>query len=60
MKNQKKKDRGLAVQREVVRFLGTPLRDVRGGGGDGGYCGTTGSGCGCSATGCTNSWEISY
>jgi hypothetical protein len=60
-KQQSKNDRGLAVRREVVRFLGTTVR-VAGGA----ACEDTDTdrctGCtNCTGeTGCTNSWIISY
>jgi hypothetical protein len=52
---QNKANKQLGVRREVVRFLGSDAANVAGG-----YCGTTGGQCGCTATGCTNSWMISY
>ena len=62
MRKQKTKNKNLAVRRESIRFLGSAGSGVRGG-----YqCGETGEpegdGCttGCSVTGCTNSWVISY
>jgi hypothetical protein len=65
-KQQKKNDKGLAVRREVVRFLGSTRERVAGGA----MCGATPK-CtwctgtcectnGCTETGCTNSYVISY
>jgi hypothetical protein len=65
-KHQKKKDKGLAVRREVVRFLGSTTARVAGGAmcGATGHCGPCTGTCecteGCTDTGCTNSWVISY
>jgi len=64
-KHQKKKDKGLAVRREVVRFLGSTTARVAGGARceASEHCWCTGT-CectqGCTDTGCTNSWVISY
>ena len=61
-KQQSKKDKSLAVRREVVRFLGSAAVRVAGGA----ACEDTATdrctGCtNCTGeTGCTNSWIISY
>jgi len=63
-KQQSKKDKSLAVRREVVRFLGSSTVRVAGGAAceDTDTDRTTCTGCtNCTGeTGCTNSWVISY
>ena len=62
-KKQSKKDKSLAVRREVVSFLGSSAVRVAGGA----ACDDTRTDhdpctalTNCTGTGCTNSWTISY